>query len=105
MSDSMRIICNNVPRLLLNWDQLTPQERKDFDYLSEDDRIGRDFVRYRGSAYDLGEFMRIDKTVAPHCQRPNWEKFDGYYSETFFSAVLVRYTEDMDHVIMALALS
>ncbi|MDE1767244.1 MAG: hypothetical protein KGI27_13380 [Thaumarchaeota archaeon] len=102
MSDNLRIITNNQPRLILDWDQLTTKEQADFDYLSEDERVGRDFVRYRGIAYDLGDFMR-----ATGDQLKGW---DGYHGDSYFSAVLVRYARDgnlIDHdrVVMALALA
>jgi len=102
MSDTMTIRCNNIPRDILSWHDLTAKERADFDYLdTEDEQYSAQFVRYRGACYDLGEFMCIDRTIAPHCQRPGWESFDGYHSDTFFSATLVRLVDDGERVIMA----
>lgn len=91
----LKIKTNNQPRLLLDWDQLTPKEQAEFTYLSEDDRIGRDFIRYRGWCYDVGEFTQCSDL---HEFPPEWQ---GYASNSFFSGVLVRYTKDGDRVIMA----
>lgn len=92
--DELTIKCNWQWRLCLNWDQLTPKEQKEFDYLSEDDRQGRDFVRYRGWVYDLGEFMRANSAFG--------EMWDGYRDDSFFSGVLIRYNpEDSDRVMLA----
>lgn len=97
MSDT-RIITNNRPRFTVDWRDLTPGERADFDYLDSDEK--RDcatFIRYRGATYDLGEFMRAPASLAP---------WDGYHADSFFSAVLARYPEhDTESVIMGLALS
>lgn len=100
MTPTMTIRTNNVPRLIIDWDQLTAEEKKEFDYITADTCIGRDFIRYRGVTYDLHEFMAVSRTIAPHCQRPGWEYWDGYSSDSFFSGVLVKYCGD-DRVIMA----
>ena len=102
----MTIRCNEQPRLMLDWDQLTKKEQADFDYLDQRNQPEASFVRYKGVVYDLGEFMAIDKRVAPHPQRMGWEAFDGYHSDSYFSAVLVRYCkDDDDRVVMATAIS
>ena len=97
---TMTIYCNRQPRLLLSWPELTDAERKQFDDLSEAEAADRDFVRYKGVAYDCGEFESITRVVAPHSQRPGWEKFDGFSADSFFSGVLIKFV-DPDHVIMA----
>lgn len=105
MSDVMQIKCNWQTRPVLRWYELTKKERKEFDYLdSGDKQDSATFVRYRGWVYDLGEFSYIRPPVAPHPQRPGWEKFDGYHGDSFFSGVLVKYLHDEwhdDEVIMA----
>jgi len=102
MADTMTIKTNNVPRDVLFWYELTDAERAEFDYLdSEVAQSDASFFRYRGVVYDLGEFSRIDKTVAPHPQRQGWEAWDGYMSDSFFSGILIRYVEDCDRVIIA----
>ena len=102
MSDKMTIKCNNVPRDVLYWHDLSEKERKEFDYFASDaTQAGASFFRYKGLVYDLGEYMRIDKTIAPHPQRPMWERFDGYAGDSFFSGTLVRYVDDGERVIVA----
>lgn len=91
---------NNKPRLLLDYDQLTAKEQAQFGYLSEEERVGRDFVRYRGVAYDLGEF----EYVAPKSPF-NSGRWEGQSADGFGSGVLFKYLRrdndaDMDHVIM-----
>ena len=102
MSDTMKIKTNNVPRDVLHWWDLTDAERAEFDYLDSDDRQNfASFFRYRGVVYDLGELIRIDKTVAPHPQRQGWEDWDGYHSNSYFSGILVRYVDGWQRVIVA----
>lgn len=86
---------NNQPRLLLDFDQLTAKEQAEFDYLSEEERVDRDFVRYRGVTYDLGEF----ECVSSSFRSGRWE---GQKADSFSSGVLFKYLRhDMDRVIMA----
>jgi len=102
MTDTMTIKTNNVPRDVLHWWDLTDVERAEFDYLDFDTaQSDASFFRYRGNVYDLGEFSRIDKTVAPHPQRQGWEAWDGYHSDSYFSGILVKYVQDFERVIVA----
>jgi hypothetical protein len=94
----VKIYCNNQPRFVLNaWD-LTEKERAEFDYLPEGEGS---FFRYRGACYDIGEFSRIDSSIAPHPQRPGWESFHGYASDSFFSGTLIRLSRDGESVTVA----
>ena len=95
----MKIACNNKPRRFIYGYELSEKERADFDYLNPEELDMRDFVRYKGHLYDTGEFMRVTAGVA-NCQREGWEKFDGYFSDSFFSGVLIKYI-DSDNCIMA----
>ncbi len=82
----MKIVTNIQPRDILSWYNLTPTERKEFDYLEEGEGS---FFRYKGYVYDLGEAMQIEGVG-------QWQ---GYYSGTAFSGVLIRYASDCDQVI------
>lgn len=92
----MTIVTNNVPRDILDsWD-LTPKEREQFDYLDWDklDK-GEDsasFFRYKGELYDLGWFMRFTSAA------PEYDKWDGHYGTSYFSAILVKLTDDQSDV-------
>ena len=86
----MKIKTNNQPRDILTWYDLTPAERKEFDYLEEGEGS---FFRYMDCVYDLGEFMRADHSSIP-------DKWHGYASGSYFSGVLIRYTSDCEQVIV-----
>ena len=86
----MKIITNNQPRLLLYGYELTDKEKQDFDYLEDID--SNNFVKYKGSIYDAGEFMRVDNDYL--------KDWDGYSSDSYFSGILIKYI-DSDHVIVA----
>jgi hypothetical protein len=94
MSDDLRIITNNVPRLIIDAYELTEDERAQFDYLDwnaiDDGRDSATFTRYRGALIDLGEYVVTDLA--------DW---DGIHHDSYFSGTLVRFTDDHDHVVMA----
>lgn len=106
----IRVITNNVPRLLIDGYDLTPRERGEFDYI---DWTGIDagsesatFFRYRGQLYDLGEFMANLRETGGTRQTGDLAGWDGYMSDTFFSAIVVKFVPgDDDRVIVGLALS
>ncbi len=83
----MKIVTNNQPRDILTWYDLTPGEQKEFDYLEEGEGS---FFRYKGRVYDRGLAMRIEGVAG-------WQ---GYYSGTALSGVLIRYNSDCDQVIV-----
>lgn len=103
------VTTNNVPRDIIDAWQLTPAERGEFDYLDwaaiDDGRESAEFFRYRGQLYDLGEFSR-DYGITKGAGLPaHLSKRDGYLSESFFSAIVVRYVDDSERVIVGLVLS
>lgn len=89
--DNLTVVTNNQPRLLLSWDELTPKEQREFDYLEGEARYDADFVRYRGRVYELGEFDIAGESL------PAWE---GAQADSYFSGILVRYCDDRDRVVM-----
>lgn len=99
-----KIITNNHERLIIDSYELSVNEREEFDYLNwaaiERGEDGATFFRYKGSLYDLGEFM----TTSGMPESSPLKKWDGYFSDSFFSAIVVRYLEDHDHVIVGLYL-
>lgn len=109
MPEGIKVITNNVPRDVIEAHELTPKEREQFSYIDwpavERGEASASFFRYRGNIYDLGEFTRdygITKGAGLPEHLANW---DGYMSESFFSAVVVRYVEDYERVIVGLVLS
>jgi hypothetical protein len=112
-SDESKTITNNVPRLLIDAYELTTKEREDFDYLDwqaiDAGEASATFFRYRGSLYDLGEFMstRGGGMFGGHLPEDSpLMKWDGYFSDSFFSSVVVRFDpEDSDRIIVGMILS
>ena len=94
-----RIITNNVPRDIVYGHELTPKEREDFDYYTPKELNEATFFRYKGEVYDLGEFMRWNNPASP--TRNGW---DGYRGDSFFSGLVVRYTDDFERVVVGLYL-
>lgn len=114
---------NNVPRdILYPWD-LSLAELADFDYLIDapDDATaeqlqelwcdsGAQFFRYRGELYDLSEFVRI----VPLSQQYGFEhgvsedspllKWQGIRTDSYFSALVVRYANDDESLVVGLYL-
>lgn len=93
MTNTLEITTNNQPRPLLGWDDLTSKEQKEFDWIEDPIETGFDFFRYKGSTYSLQEFL-----VAPY---PDFEGWDGYHSDSYFSGILIRIVEDGDAVVVA----
>jgi hypothetical protein len=95
----LTIITNNVPRNLTDDYELSPEERKEFDYLNWDKiEAGEDsatFFRYKGQLYDLGEFetTRLMPEFSPI------RKWHGYHSDSFFSGIVVRYANE-DQIVV-----
>jgi hypothetical protein len=90
MSDTMTVKTNRQVRELHAWYELPPAiAAKWFDYVDEDERYSPRFVKYRGDWHDVNEFEYLDdmrKGLFPG----TW---DGYQSDSFFSGLLVRYTD------------
>jgi len=66
--------------------ELTDKEQTEHaDTINSDDTLN--CFRYRGQVYFLEEFMRLENND----ELENWH---GYASDTFFSGVLIRISED-----------
>lgn len=91
---ALTIICNNVPRDIVDAWELTVAERDEFDYLDwEKIEAGEDsasFVRYKGDLIDLGDLERWTHAPITYMQA----EFDAYRSDSFFSGLLFRYVEE-----------
>ena len=94
-----RIITNNVPRDIIDAALLTAGERAGFGYLDwaaiDEGSDSASFFRYKGELHDLGTFTRLKQT-------PGW---DEGHADSFFSALLVRYVNENEQVIVGLQLS
>ena len=97
----MKIITNNQPRNLVTFHDLTLRDQKDFDYVTDDAQYENRFVNYKGSWYDIYDTQRISVNVG---QFMGWTmavdkdspliKWNAIVSETFFSGVLFRFTDE-----------
>lgn len=97
---SIEVITNNQPRAIIYWHELADSEREEFDYIdTEDKQSFASFFRYKGNVYDLGDAMRVEP-MNTLCK--GWQ---FYYGESYFSAIVGKYTDDFEHVIVGLALS
>lgn len=95
-----KVTTNNVPRPIIYGFELTESEAKEFDYAGEygsDELSNEAFFRYQGSVYHLGDAMAVEPTNSL-CK--GWT---GYYGESFFSAVVFRYTDDYESVVVGRA--
>jgi|SRR5581483_7493134 len=99
---------NNIPRDIINGYELNAKEREQFSYIDESETHSWDeaeFFRYRGQLYDLGEFS-ADYGITRGAGLPeHLSKWDGYMSESAFSAIVVRYVDNNERVIVGLVLS
>jgi len=87
--DPTKIYGNGHAREVLYWFDLTEEEQAEFDFSDKEDST---YFRYKGNAYTLGDFMRVDSNS------PFSGFADGYHSDSYFSGVLVKYTECGDGV-------
>jgi hypothetical protein len=67
------------------------EEKKHFDYLSDDELDRATFFRYKGRLYDLGEFCCCPDTLKP------WH---GYLSTSYFSGIVVVVLNNSEKVIV-----
>ena len=87
----MKITTNHQPRQLLYGYELPETQRKEFDYIPDEDFDHHDFFLYKGNYYDPSEFM-----LPPQPFANDW---DGYSADSYFSGVLIKYTTD-DRIIV-----
>lgn len=95
----MKIITNNHVRPLIYGYELTEEERREFDYIDSEEFESHGFFRYRGVIYDTGEFMVVAKPMCLHW--PEFEQWQGYQSDSFFSGILIRYCDNFESVVVA----
>lgn len=83
----MSITTNNHIRPFLYREQIPEAILKDqFDGCDEYDG----FMKYRGQFYHLSEFLRVPDA-------PEFKAWHGYYTDSFFSGVVLRLSEDGEY--------
>jgi len=89
----MKIITNNQPRFTINGFDLNENERKEFDYLSEEELDAEMFFRFKGQVYSLGDFVATRKDS----EHKEW---DGIFSGSAFHAVCIKLVDNGEKVIV-----
>jgi hypothetical protein len=90
----VKYITNGQWRNLTYGYELTEAERADFDYIEAEEFDTHDFLRYRGRIYDMDDFLYTDDP-----------RFDGVLTDTYFSGIGVKMSDDGDQVVVTLILS
>lgn len=91
------IITNNIPRHVIYGFELSEKWRKEFDYLEGVDLDCATFVMYKGWLYHLGDILALNTGL--DCLPNGFENWHGYVSETYFSGVLFRFSNDWESVV------
>jgi len=100
----MKIKTNHNYRPCLYWHDLTDAEQKEHAD-AYDDVQESTFFRYKGWVYDLSDFLCVNNVLHGRGQDHELFGWDGYHNDSFFSSVLVKYSDCGDAVKVGLALS
>lgn len=103
----IEIKTNHVPRDLLDGYQLSPEERKELDYIDNiEEHFGR-FFRYKGAIYDVNEFQRLIPAGATKNIIYEVHDLDGMFTgwqaihpDSYFSGILIKFSNDDESVIV-----
>ena len=85
--EKLRIITDHKWKNFIYGVELTEKERREFDYMDAEEIDTASFFRYRARVYSIEDFMRIEHNVA----LMGW---DGYASDSFFSGVVIKISDD-----------
>ena len=93
----VHIITNHHWRPLLSWFELSEKQRawvkREHDWLEDCELSSFEdetYLPYRDWIYCLSDFER------PGNNPPTWLDWDGYLSDSFFSGIMIRLSEDCD---------
>ena len=92
---------NNQPRDIVYGYELPADVLSDFDYLEGDALPDAEFVKYKGQWYHLGD------VESPHGlpEDSPLRRWDCFVGESFFSAVVFKFTDNFERVICGHAFS
>jgi len=79
--------------------ELTKTERKDFDYLTDDEIDCQSFFRYRKRVYSLDQFMRLNTEC------PVMSQWHGSCGDSYFSGILIKLSDDGEQYMVATYIS
>jgi hypothetical protein len=98
IKENLQIITDHKWKDFIYGYQLTTEEKKDYNWMDQEELETSNFFRYRGSVYSIQDFMRIENGP------DEFNGWDGYLSDTFFSGVLIKLSEDGEQYQVALFL-
>lgn len=94
MNEKITITTNNHWRNFLYGYELPEKVKPDFDWIDKEVFECSRFLKYRGWYYTLEDFMSIHNKIH-YPNPPVWMKrWDGYNSDSFFSGVLIKISDD-----------
>ena len=80
----MHLKTDNKWHTFLDWNQLPENTfKREFDWMTEEDKLGASFIKYKGHFYAASEFELIQDVEL----KKNW---DGMFATSAFSAVLIK---------------
>jgi len=100
----MKITTNNNYRPIIFWNELTESEQSEFAHLYEDVEESS-FFRFKGEVYDLSDFLRVNDSLNGKGETHELYGWDGYKNETFFSSILVKFSDDNEFLKVGMAIS
>ena len=83
---NITIKTNSKKYPLLSFYDLPKSKKKWFDWADESEL----FFKYKNHYYALSDFMPCEQ----------FKSWDGYQSDSFFSGVLIKFTDDTDFIIV-----
>ena len=90
--NNVQVVTDNKWKDLLFGYELPESVLSDFDYIDSEELPTRSFIKYKGCYYDVGDIMRLD--FQRECYPEQFKGWHGYVSETFFSGILIRLSDD-----------
>jgi len=100
---SIKIISNYQWRNFLYGHELPASVRGDFDYMNDEEFYSHNFIKYKGHYYDVSEFMLYKHECSDEVKNQDHSKWQwqGYQSDSYFSGVLIRYSDDCEQYQIA----
>lgn len=93
----MQIKTNNKPRHIIYGFELSDNVKVLFDYYDEERLNDASFFQYKRQWYDLAEFQRVTDTME-NCH--GFNGWHGFCSDSFFSGILIKVSDDFESVIV-----
>ena len=94
MEKQIDIRTNHHWRQVVYGYELTEVQKADFDYINADDFDMHSFFVYKGQVIDSGEVFAISHNMAT--SQPAFEAWHGYQSDSFFSGIVVKFSDDFE---------